>query len=62
MTEAHEVSAIILTAIDGAYCYLPLYFQKIGGLIAFYQIRSQERLQIFDHLYGHLLAVGTHVQ
>ena len=46
VTEVREVSAII-SAIGGAYCYLPLYFQKIDGAYCFLPTRISGTVKYF---------------
>jgi len=46
VTEVREVSAII-SAIHGAYCYLPLYFQKVDGAYCFLPTRISGTVKYF---------------
>ena len=61
VTEVRQVSDTI-SAIDGAYSYLPLYFQKIDGAYSFLPtLISGTAKDFWALIYGHLLAVGIHV-
>jgi len=46
VTEVRQVSAII-SAVDGAYTILPLYFQKIDGVYIFLPTHISETVTDF---------------